>query len=73
MIECEIRIISKTNLTEQETETILAVSMALYGVRMDLQLQDIVDVVVGLREEGQPWDTIGLTLLSATKAAAGAH
>jgi hypothetical protein len=62
-----IEIYSSAPLTDQQSEVIIAVSMALNGVRMDLQLQEIVDIVVELHNEGHAWDSVGLAILGAQK------
>lgn len=73
MSEREIQIISTKQLTDEESRTILSVSLALSGVRMDLDLQDITNIVVELHNDGAAWDEIGLSILGAQKTGESVH
>lgn len=63
----ELQIISTVPLTDHQSETILCVAIALSGIRMDMDVQDILDICVELFNQGHPWDNIGLAVLGASK------
>lgn len=71
----DLEIITAVDLTDSEVDKLISVSQALNGVRMDLALQDILDMVVELYNTGHPFDEIGLAILGAIKGPAeeGVH
>lgn len=71
----ELTIITTVDLSDQEVAMLINVSVALSGVRMDLEVQEILNIVVELYNTGHKFDEIGLAILGATKSPAeqGVH
>jgi hypothetical protein len=61
-----LQLFCKKQLDDATYEQVLAVSLALLGVRHDLQLQDIAQLVLDLHTEDKDWATIGFAVLSCT-------
>lgn len=68
MAQKEITFVSKTQLTDQELEVCAAVGSALWGIRHDLELADVIQMVIDMYENGYAWDVIGSAATGATKA-----
>jgi hypothetical protein len=71
----ELEIITTVELSDHEVDKLLSVAIALSGVRMDLEIQQILDIVVEMYNAGHAFDEIGLVILGASKAPAeqGVH
>jgi hypothetical protein len=50
------------HLRQYELEKIMAVSLALHGVRLDLEVQEIAQVVADLFSSGHGFDEIGMAV-----------
>lgn len=63
----ELQIVTSVDLSDDELRLLISVAGALNGVRMDLSLQEVVDIVVEMYNVGHSFDEIGLSVLGAVK------
>jgi hypothetical protein len=63
----ELEIITEVDLSEHELDKLICVATALSGVRMDLPLQEILDITVEMYNTGHPFDSVGLAILGAVR------
>lgn len=61
-----VNIVSNAPLTESEYEVIGSVALTLWGIRSDLELQYVVDLVVSFYNDGVPFTEIGPLVVGAT-------
>lgn len=65
-----LELITSRPLSDEDIRILLSVACALNGVRMDLDRQLILDMVVELFNAGHGFDEIGLAVLGAVLAPA---
>ncbi len=71
----ELTLVTSVELTDEEIGMLINVAVTLSGVRMDLEIQEILDIVVELYNTDHAFDEIGLSVLGAMKMPAeqGVH